>query len=111
MDISLSLPAHILSSWPMPRGSYLWAVGTATSCEIAAFFSMVGYVGSPLYNCSLASFYTLRLKYNWSDSRMKKAEKWFHIVPWSISVVLSIILLCTKSYGPSVGYCGYVLYI
>ncbi len=108
MDILLSFFAHILSSWPMPRGTYLWAIGTLATCDAAAFISTIGFTGSPLYNCSLASFYALQLKYNWTDGRMKRAEKWFHIVPWSISVLLSILLLCTKSLGPTpnIGMCG-----
>lgn len=101
MDILLSFFQYVLSSWPMPRESYLWAVGNMASCTTVAFIDRVGHFGSPLYNCSLASFYSLRLKYNWPDHRMKKAEKWFHVVPCSISVLISIIQLCIKSLGPS----------
>ncbi len=107
MDILLSFFAHVLSSWPMPKGSYLWAVGNVASCDAAAFIGRIGYLGSPLYNCSLASYYSLQLKYNWTDHRMKQAEKWFHIVPWSVSILICIAALSTKSLGPSgAGYCA-----
>ena len=109
MDLFYSFFVHILSSWPMPKGSYLWAIGNMASCDAVAFLGRIGLSGSPLYNCSLASFYSLQLKYNWPDSRMKRAEKWFHIVPWSISILLSTTgILFTKTLGPNTngGFCG-----
>ena len=90
----------------MPKESYLWAVGNLASCDVIGFIGSVGFVGSPLYNCSLATFFLLKLKYNWDNDRMKNVEKWFHIVPWSFSILCSIVLLCTKSLGPGPGLCG-----
>ncbi len=105
-DILFSLFTHVLSSWVMPKGSFVWAVGSVASCDIAGFLGRIGAVGSPLYNCSLATYFSLQIKYKLSDARMEKAEKWFHIVPWSISLLFNIIVLCAKSCGPSPGFCG-----
>ncbi len=92
----------------MPKeSSYLWAVGNMSSCDAAAFLGRTGYYGSPLYGCSLASYYSLQLKYNWPDHKMKRTEKWFHIVPWAITLVFCITELSTKRFGPSPGgFCG-----
>jgi len=108
MDILLSLFAFVLGTWALPKESpILWAVGNMASCEAAAFIAGVGYIGSPLYNCSLVSYYLLLLKYNWPDHKMKKVEKWFHIVPCSLALVYSITALCTNTFGPSPsGFCG-----
>lgn len=109
MDIFSSFFGFVLGSWPMPKDTdYIWAIGNWASCDVAAFIGITGYFGSPLYNCSLASFYSLRLKYLWPNSRIRKVEKWFHIVPWLLPIICSIITLCTKTMGPSVvaGFCG-----
>ena len=106
MDILVSFFLFILGSWPMPKGSYLWAVGNLATCDAAAFIGVIGYTGSPLYTCSLATFYSLQLKYNWPDHKMKAAEKWFHIIPWSIAISYVTIGLSTRSLGPNEGFCG-----
>ncbi len=106
MDVLYSFFTCFLGSWPIPRGSYLWAAGNLAFCDAVAFIGVIGYIGSPLYNCSLDSYYSLQLKYNWPDSRIKKIEKWFHIFPWSVSILFCIIMLCTKSLGASdAGFC------
>ena len=92
----------------MPTRSWLCAVGNMTSCEATAFIGGFGYIGSPLYNCSLATYYSLQLKYNWQDRRMERIQKWFHIVPCSIALLYCTTALCTKTFGPSDGFCGYV---
>ena len=106
MDIFYSFSWYVLGSWPMPKGSWLWAAGNMASCDAAAFIGTFGYIGSSLYNCSLATYYSLQLKYNWQDHRIKRIQKWFHIVPCSISLLLCTIALCTKTIGPYEGYCA-----
>ncbi len=108
MDILFSFFKCFLGSWPLPQESnYLWAVGTMASCEAVAFIGLVGFLGSHLYTCSLASYYSLQLKYNWTDHRIKKAEKWFHIVPWSLSILVCTAALCAKTLGPAPpGFCA-----
>ncbi len=107
MDIFFSFFTFFLGSWPLPKGSsYLWAAGNMAFCDIAAIIGLVGCLGVPLYNCSLASFYSLQLKYSWTDHRLRSIEKLFHIVPCSIAVLFSIIAYSTKTLGPSIGFCG-----
>jgi hypothetical protein len=106
MDILSSFFTWFIGSWAMPTGSWTWAVGNIITCDIAAFLGGIGYLGSPLYNCSLATFYLLQLKYDWPELRMKRNEKWLHIVPWSVAVMSLIYLLCTKALGPFKGICS-----
>ena len=105
MDILSSFFAWFIGSWAMPKGSWMWTAGNIVTCDIAGFFSGIGYIGSPLYNCSLATFYLLQLRYGWPERRMKAIEKWMHIVPWSVSLVFVITTLATNMFGPFLGVC------
>ena len=105
MDIISSFFLWFIGSWAMPKGSWSWSAGNITTCDIAGFLGNTGWAASPFYNCTLATFYLLQLKYNLSDRRMKAAEKWLHIVPWSITLAIGIAMLSTKMYGPSGGIC------
>ena len=106
MDILSSVFFFVLGSWSMPKGSWLWAAGNIITCDIASFLGGMGYMGSPLYNCSLVTYYLLQIKYNWSDQRIKVIEKWFHIVPWLITISLSGLIAVTKASGPFSGFCS-----
>ena len=105
MDILSSFFFFIIGSWAMPEGSWIWAVGNIFTCDIVAFLGFIGHLGSPLYNCSLATFYLLQLKYGWSERKMKAIEKWLHIVPCSGALAGSMFILVTKMFGPLLGIC------
>ena len=105
-DFLSSFFVYFLSSWPMPRGYMRYAVGTVGTCDAAGFFLPLTVFTSPLYNCSLATFFLVQLKYNWSDQRIIEVEKWLHIVPWSVGLVAGILGLIMKSYGPINAHCG-----
>ena len=104
-DIMSSFFTFILGSWPMPTGAYRWAAGNMVTCDIAAFIGLTGTMGSMIYNCSLATYYVLQLKYNLSDRRMRAIEKWLHIVPLSVALMFSITILSAKMLGPGIGHC------
>ena len=89
----------------MPSGYYIMAIGNVYTCDAAGFVSSIGHYGIPLYNCSLATYYLLELKYNWGESRIKDVEKWFHIVPWVTGVVMATVGLVTQSFGPLLSVC------
>ena len=105
-DFLSSFFVFFLSTWPMPRGYMKYAVGTLGTCDAAGFFVAFTVLTTPLYNCSLATFFLVQLKYNWSDQRIVEMEKWLHIVPWSVGLVAGILGLIMKSYGPITGHCG-----
>ena len=106
MDLMSSLFHWVIGSWAMPKGSWMWAAGSIMTCDIAGFLGGVGYIGSFMYNCSLATFYLLQLRFDWSERRMKAIEKWLHIVPCLVALVVCIPTLATKMYGPFVGICA-----
>jgi hypothetical protein len=104
-DIISSIFIFILGSWPMPTGSWLWAAGNIVICDVTAFLGLLGAIGSMMYNCSLATFYLLQLKFNWPDRKMKAIEKLLHIVPCILSFAFCIVIFSTKMFGPHVGHC------
>ena len=105
LDLFVTISQSILTSWPMPSGYYIMAVGNVYTCDAAGFVASIGHYGIPLYNCALATYFLLELKYSWGESRIKAAEKWFHIVPWMTGVVMAIVGLVTQSFGPVAQVC------
>ncbi len=109
MDIIFSFSLYFLTSWPMPSGFYMYAAGTVATCDAAGFFGQIGTVGVPLYNCALTTYFSVQLKYNWVDRRIKAFEKWFHFVPIFVSVALAIVGLAARAYGPISSMCWVAL--
>ena len=105
LDMLSSFSGPLLSTWPMPRGYHMYAFGTSATCEAAAFFHQLGVCGTPLYNCCLVTFYCLLLKHNWTKSRIANVEKYFHIIPWTVCLSVSIAAIPCKVYGPSAFSC------
>jgi hypothetical protein len=99
-DTLYSLFAHVLSTSPMPNGSQVLAIGSLATCDIAGFFTFMCSFVTALYNCSLATYYLVQLKYNWNNRRIKSLEKWLHIVPWSVGLLFAIPGMAFKAYGP-----------
>jgi len=65
----------------MPKDYLIFAVGTVGTCDVSGFIATIGVYGTPLYNCTLTTYFLIQIKYNWNISRIKHVEKWFHIVP------------------------------
>jgi hypothetical protein len=58
-------------------------------------------ITSIVYNGFLSVYYLLVIKYRFPDRKFKKAEKWFHIIPWSFGIVTAIIPAALKLYNPA----------
>jgi hypothetical protein len=100
-DVLLSLFIHILSTSPMPKGyQVLAAVRNVATCDVQGFITLTCAGVTVFYNCSLATYYLVQLKYNWINKRIKALEKWLQIVPWSVGLVFTIVSLVFKLYGP-----------
>lgn len=104
-DFIVAVPAF-LGTWPMPSGQNMFAVGNDATCNAMGFFTTLGWTLSPLYSCSLATFYLLQLKYSWVERRMRAIEKWLHIIPWIFSSFVPIMALFMDGLGPMGFLCG-----
>ncbi len=99
-DIIYSTSAFVLTSWPIPRGYFIGAAGNVATCDTSAFFSSIGMFATPLYNCSLVTYYLLQLKYNWVDRKLRAIEKWLHVVPWTVGLGVGVGGLASRAFGP-----------
>ena len=104
IDILYSV-SNILSTWPIPSGYHLYAAGNVRTCDAVGFFHTLMIFATPVYYCSLTTYYLVQLKYNWLDGRIRAIEKWLHIVPWSSGLVAAVIGLATNTYGPTITSC------
>lgn len=104
-DTIYSFSAFVLTSWPMPRDYFIMAAGTVATCDASAFFTSIGMFVTPLYNCSLVTYYLLQLKHNWADQRIRNVEKWLHLGPWLIGLGVAFAGLATKAFGPVISAC------
>ncbi len=91
---------QFVSTWAMPMGSHKFAVGSEGTCDASGFILELAVTLTPLYTCSLATYYLLELKFNWPSSKMKSFEKWLHILPWKLALIPAIMSVATDALGP-----------
>ena len=95
-----------LGSWVMSRGKQIFAVGSNAICSVTAFFVAIGGGSTLWYSCSLATFYLLKLKYSWVNSKVKRIEKWLLFLPCTVGLIYAIILAAMLKLGPMNFACG-----
>lgn len=66
-----------LSTWAVPEGTTPLARGNVVSCNFQGFLLQFA-IGAPLYNCSLSLYYVLVIRYNWTNERLAKIERFVH---------------------------------
>jgi hypothetical protein len=100
----ISSTAYFLGTWLVPSreigdfGPVYGAVGNHATCSLSGFLTQMT-IASPLYNGSLSLYYLLTINYNWPDERIKKIEKWLHILPLGYALLSSSIALGLDMYG------------
>ena len=70
----LASSAWFLSTWAVPEGSFAFSAGNQASCVFQGFLLQMA-IGAPLYNSSLALFYTLMIKKRWTEIMRLKTYK------------------------------------
>ncbi|CAB9504878.1 expressed unknown protein [Seminavis robusta] len=94
-----------LSTWPMPTDSEaMFASGNFSTCVMQGFFIQF-YVVSSFYSVSLAIYYTVVLRYNWSEDQVKKLEPYLHSIPLLWGFATGIIGISLKLYNPAGLWC------
>jgi hypothetical protein len=101
-DLLQSL-SQIFSTVAMEQESGMWAaIGNTTSCEFKTFFGTIGGCGAVLYSLSLTLYFLLVVKYDKSETVIKKKfEPYLHGVPILYSCGVSIYTLATKNFNQS----------
>lgn len=100
-DIILSFFTFFLGSWAMPKNEQLFAHGSIAICSVVGFFSGMAIPCTQLFNCSLAAFYLLKLKFSWVNSKVRAIEKWFFILPCTVGLLVGAASTTTTAiFGP-----------
>jgi hypothetical protein len=86
---------------PMSYDLYPASVRNDTSCSMHGFLIQVFDTTSIVYNLILSIYYLLVIRYRCPDRKLKKTEKWFHIIPLSFGIVTAIIPAAFKLYNPA----------
>jgi len=93
-----------------PDGEVMSSFPVATNqaaCNAQGFFSLVGGTLSPFYNCSLCVYYLFVIKFNYSDTKIKKkVEPFLHAVPWTWALFCAFYGLVIKAFNPSFTSCA-----
>ena len=99
-DIIFSFFGPFLGSWVMPTGSQIFAAGSHIACAVAGFFMTMAVPCTPLYNCSLATFYLLRLKFQWVSREIVAIEKWLLYLPCIAGLISAIVAAIVSIFAP-----------
>jgi hypothetical protein len=68
------------------------------ACNVQGFFVVLGGILSPFYNCALCVYYLCVIKFNYSDTKIKKKiEPYLHAVPWTWASLGAVYALASKS--------------
>ena len=94
----LSSFAWFLSTWAVPKGNFALSAGNRGTCNFQGFLLQLA-IGAPLYNCSLALFYLLIIKFRWTDIMLASIEWWVHGFILTFSIGTSILLLPLEQYN------------
>jgi hypothetical protein len=95
----LASTAWFLSTWAAPEATgWPFASGNVATCNFQGFLLQLA-IAAPLYNCSLALFYTMIIKYRWSAAQLVWLERLVHAFILTFSLGTSVLLLLLDQYN------------
>ena len=100
-DMLSSFCVHFVSTWPMLKGHLMSVAGSKYTYDAIDFIFVLTVFSIRLYNCSLATYFLMQIKLDWSgDKRIKIIEKWFRIISWAVGLIVAFLEQSHK-YGPN----------
>ena len=99
--------AWLLTTLPAPKElDYIWGnMGNTATCTAQGFINQLGWVTSPLFNVTLAWFYLLMVRYNWTDSQLRRVEPYCHVGIWIFGLVSAIYPIPMELYNSAWQLC------
>ncbi|GFH57114.1 hypothetical protein CTEN210_13590 [Chaetoceros tenuissimus] len=98
-DVVYSIALN-LATFVAPKGEALYAIGNIGTCDAQGFFIYVGYLGSILYNVSLAMYYLCTIRFSLSERTFReRIEPFCHLISIVSSLAIAIFLLAKKSFN------------
>ena len=80
-------------------------IGNMALCRTQGALYTIGAVSSPLYNCSLCTYYLIEIKFTQYIPSINRIERYFHTIPIVISLTTCIYLLATDAIHPIWTHC------
>jgi hypothetical protein len=90
---------------PAGTPSHYWAVGSTTTCTISGFLTILFFLTTTCYNCSLSIYYLLTVRYNipsYDKVLRTKLEIPTHVLTWTLSFTFAILGVIFKGYNPKI---------
>ena len=96
----LRCSTYVTGTWMVPRGTegVSMAMGNQSTCAVQSFVAQLGSV-VPLYTAAVFFYFYIAIKHDFNNHQVRWAEKWCHILPITLSLLLSIMLLVFQRYG------------
>ena len=96
---------YILSTWPIPKGNAVYAMGNQATCNIQATFDQFASLTTPLYSGSLAVYYLLVIRYGWREEMIRKNQCWFLVAPFTLGFGTAMAGLYMELYNSADWVC------
>jgi len=105
-DVFFSL-SWALTTWPSPKEDTImpFAIGNTQTCTFQGTILQFGNVATPMYNAAIAFCYMLRIRYNWSDSRLRVIEPWIHTFILTVAATTSLMGIPLRLYNNTFFVC------
>lgn len=96
---------YVLSTWPIPRGYAVYAVGNQASCNFSGTLDQFASLTTPLFSGSLSIYYLLVIRYGWREEQVQKYQAWLFLIPFGLGASTSIAGLAMELYNPADWVC------
>jgi hypothetical protein len=104
----LALFAWIMTTWPMPAGTFgaAGAVGTQGTCDVQGFLSQLS-ITTVLYNACLVLYFMLVIRWGWTEKKIKdsRLEYFVHFVCIGVGIGTAVASQLLGLYNPSGWQC------
>ena len=110
---AISSIVNMLSTWPSPSDlshSVYLASGTTATCTVQGFFNELGNITTPIYTASLTFRVLLVMLFDWRETKIRKYEIYFHLVPILTGLFMAVVGLPFQLYNNSGWLCWYAPY-
>lgn len=91
---------YLAGTWMIPSGTegVFMATGTDATCAVQSFIAQLGFA-APLYVSAIGFYLSTAITNDFKINSIRWAEKWCHIIPNSVPLLLSILLTAFHQYG------------
>lgn len=84
---------HFMGSWVAPEGTPGWNTsGNIATCEALGYLKQFSLTLLPI-DMWISTLHILMVRYNWKEARLRKYEKFVHLIVWPVGLVAATLPL------------------